>query len=191
MAEQVPDRGVDQLVAHEVVVVENQHISLRRVCELVEQRRQHHVHQAGAGAREPRQRLVAERRNDRPQRADQIAPEPDRVVVPRVERDPGKRSRLIRRGTPFAEENRLPPTRRRAQKRQLALAPGHQARDQFPTRDEPRPHLGDMQLRSDEHRPRRRHSRAHRTCLMPTFFRKLGVNTRADAVARGRDLGLL
>jgi hypothetical protein len=189
MAEQVADRGVDQLVVHEVVVVENQHRPQRRSFELVDQRRQHHVHQAGAGAREPRQRLGAESRVDRPQRSDQVAPEADGIVVTRVERDPGERSRLISGGTPFAEENRLPPTRRRAQKRQLALAPGHQASDQFPARDEPRPHLGDMQLRGDEHRPSRSHSRAHGTCLIVSPSHRGLVPGRCAWSSRGQLLG--
>src|SRR6266511_2304520 len=182
MAEQVADRGVDQLVVHEVVVVENQHRPQRRSCELVDQRRQHDVDEAGAGAREPRQRLVAESWVDRPQRSDQVAPEPDRVVVSRVERDPGERSRLIRGGTPFAEENRLPPTRRRAQKRQLALAPGTKRATSSPRETNPGRTSGTCSFVATSTGPVE--GTAALTELASSSHRRIVVSSRAGA--RGR-----
>jgi hypothetical protein len=92
VAEQVCERRVNQLVVQEVVVIENQHRPLRRSRELVDQRRQHHLDKVAPGTRKPRQRLVAKRRVYRPQSANQVAPEPNRVIVFRIEREPGERS---------------------------------------------------------------------------------------------------
>jgi hypothetical protein len=74
--------------------------------QLVDQGRQHHAREAG-GTREVAQRRGADLGLHRPQRGDHLLEQLDRVVVARIEGQPGERPLLLRRRPPLAQERGL------------------------------------------------------------------------------------
>ena len=139
---------VDLRVPDQVVVVEHEHDRVRQRRELVEERRQYVVDDAGPRSPQHGKRDLARARVERAKRMDEVGPEPDRVTVAAVERDPGERSRLALELVPVGEQRRLPPPGGGTDQRQLARRAGAElekvaARD-APARD------GGLQLRLDE-----------------------------------------
>ena len=55
---------------------------------------------------------------------DDVGPEPDRVAVAAIERDPGERPRLTLERVPIGEERRLPPPGGGADQGQLSWGTG-------------------------------------------------------------------
>ena len=151
VAHEVRDRGVQELVTEQVIVVEHEHDRRLQQRQLVDQPRQHDFDHARTGVGQRGQHRASEARHHGPDRGDDVAPEADRVVVAGVERDPGER-RLRMRGVPLREQHGLAPTGRRAYERQPAVRVG-EPRDERIARDEPRPDVGNVDLGGDEDEP--------------------------------------
>ena len=95
--------------SHQVVVVEHQHDGLAISASSLIEPPQHDLAQRRArrwGHRQP----APPSPGDPPERGDHVAPEPDRILVGLIERDPGERPTLDR--VPPGQQRRLPPARR-------------------------------------------------------------------------------
>ena len=149
------DRLVDPRIADHVVVVEDDDQSLRLRGEVVHERGQHHVGEAG-GPREIHERLLPGARNDRPDRRDHALQESHRVVVAPIERQPRERSRRLRRRVPFGEQSRLPRADWRLDEGQLRLGGAGEQLDEPSPRHQASPDAGNLDLRRCEDRARRR-----------------------------------
>ena len=115
---------VDLRIPDQVVVVEHEHDRVRQRRELVAERGEYVVDDADPRGPQHGKRDLAGARVERAKRVDEVGPEPDRVVVAAVERDPGERPCLALERVPIGEQRRLPPPGGRADQRQLARRAG-------------------------------------------------------------------
>ena len=120
VAQQEGDRLVDALVAHDVVVVEEQEEFVAAVRDLVHQ---HRLQVRQGGRIGDGQALLADLGAGPVQRVDDVEEEPARLVVVRVEREPGHRVAALEDALdPREGERGLAEAARRAQHRQRPLA---------------------------------------------------------------------
>jgi hypothetical protein len=133
--EQERDAVVDLRLADQVVVVEHQHDVRGRPRQRVDQRRQAGVLRGG---RRRRQRGVDGLRDVEarpPERRGDVRPEANRVVVARVDRQPGERQPSGLGGAPLHEQRGLAGAGRRLDEGEAAMQPVPQALDQPRPRD--------------------------------------------------------
>ena len=112
---------MDRPRVDQVVVVQDQRQLLRSGLELVDQGGHHDPARHDAGATQQRQHVLAEAAGHAIKRRDHIPPEPHRVVVLRVQRQP--RDRPPRVGGPAGQQGGLAEPRGRAHQDHLRAIP--------------------------------------------------------------------
>ena len=144
-------------VGDQVVVVQHQHQVGLAGGELVEQLRQDHLGEDVGRARalEQGERALPEAGLDHPERLDDIGPEPHRVVVAVVQRQPGDPPGAVVGPPPLGQQGGLARTGRGVDQAQPPLGPGLQQPVQPGPGDQPGPDRRRAQLGPQEDRPRR------------------------------------
>ena len=135
--EQERDPLVDVLRVDEVVVVEHEDEPLRRRAELIHQGREDRLDRRRLRLPQQGERGRADSRSHRLQGGDDIGPEGRRLAVAGVEREPGRRPRIVRDACqPLRQQRRLAEAGRCRDERQLELGPATQSLDQSRTSDD-------------------------------------------------------
>lgn len=133
----------------DVVVVEHLHDVVGEGAQIVEQSGEDRLGRR-SGRRQERQRSLAElvrRSGHRRQGGDQVRPEPRGIVVPPVERQPGRGSFTTRRGCqPVRQQRRLAEPGRSRHERQRRPRPPAQTLAQPGPGDQRAPRPGDVEL---------------------------------------------
>ena len=152
-----PEAGMAHPVGDQVVVVQHQHQVGLAGGELVEQLRQDHLGEDVGRARalEQGERALAEPGLDHPERLDDIGPEPHRVVVAVVQRQPGDPPGAVVGPPPLGQQGRLARPGRGVDQAQPPLGPGLQQPVQPGPGDQPGPDRRRAELGPKEDRPRR------------------------------------
>ena len=135
-----------------MVVVQDEHDPIPEAGQFVEQRGQDYLTGVGARPEEldgtsgnPGTHLL--------QRGDHVVPEAGKVIVGRVQGEPGEPMTVLLLGDPLGEDGRLPPPRGRVEKRQLVSFPGGEGLYERRTADALVPEGGDVQLGGHEGAP--------------------------------------
>ena len=156
--EQEPDRCLHAVRADQVVVVEyQQHVGLARLGhDVVDQRADQRV--VGRRGRRTRQRAhpLGDARAHHVESGQHVTPEPHRVVVSAVERQPG--GRLGHAPDPLRQQDRLAVTRRGGHQHQPAVQPFLEPVCQPAARHQSRPRARHLKLGSQQHVPLGRRS---------------------------------
>jgi hypothetical protein len=142
--QQEAERLVDRLGLDQVVVVQHQHDRLGRTGQLVDHHGRDRLARTGLRALQEPGGLLGNPRGDRVQRGGDVAPEPHRVVVSLVQRQPGHRPPAA--SGPVGQQGRLAEPGRGADQDQLAARPLVQTLQQPRARHEPGPRPWHMQL---------------------------------------------
>ena len=132
---EVCQQGRDLLVARwladQLVVIEHQHDLPRERGQRVDQHRQHGASQVGGGHAQRLPDVLAVEAGAGPvQRGHQMPAQPGRVVVARIEGQPGERPVLGRAGPPLGHQGGLAEPGRRTDQHQLGGTGRHQPLDQ-------------------------------------------------------------
>jgi hypothetical protein len=136
VVEEERDRLVNLGALDQVPVVEDEDERIADWLQLVDQRRQDALEQRRSRSREQREGLGADIGLDRADRLDGVRPEPDRIVVPGIDREPGERSRPAVELLPGGEERRLAPPCRRRDESELPAPVCAELLDEGRTRNE-------------------------------------------------------
>jgi hypothetical protein len=132
-------------IGDEVIVVQHQYQRRADRAQVVQQRRQDHPIKVRARTAQGLERGGADPGLDGAERLDHIDPEPRRVVVARVQRDPGHPT-PAGFSAPLAEQGRLARTGRSVQQTQLGRQAGLEQRPRPGPGDQPRPRRLRLQL---------------------------------------------
>jgi hypothetical protein len=147
--QQQPERAVDRRRLDQVVVVQHQHHLLARVGQIVDQGGHHRLERGGLHVLEQRGDASGDPRVRAIQRGTDVPPEPHRVIVASVERQPAD-GPLAAPG-PVGHQARLAEAGRGAQQDQVPPHVFGQALQQPRPRREPRPQARHAELGRQQH----------------------------------------